>query len=374
METRKKSAPNPGDAVRERRPTPIWVADRVRTGLVLCVIALLAFLAYAAPAVPLVAAGGFALALALSFPVRFLSRFVPRPVAIVVSFVVLILLALLAFSVLIPILMDQLVALFGAAPRIADRVELTLRAVMEPLADRGLLPGTPDELLAGLAADLFGRAEDVAQDMLGGAFRFAGQAFYFAVGVLGVLVVASYMLADARKMKAAYLRLSPKAYRRDAHELWDAFGESLSRYLSGLALVMVVQGTLSALALWLLGVPYAAVLGLWVALTAVVPLVGAWIGAVPGILVALAVSPATAVAVAVVFFAIQQLEGNFLTPKVMGDALRIHPVLILLAVIGGGQLAGPVGVVLAVPALAVLRVLLDFASPRLRVGPRHSDG
>ena len=189
------------------------------------------------------------------------------------------------------------------------------------------------------------------------------------MGILGALVVASYMLADARKIKAACLRLSPRRYRRDASELWDAFGFSLSRYISGLVLVMVVQGVISALALWILGVPYAAALGLWVALTAVVPLVGAWIGAVPGLLVSLAVSPATAAAVAVLFLIIQQIEGNVLTPRVMGGALRIHPVLILLSVIGGGQLAGPVGIVLAVPALAVGRVLLDFARPRLRVGP-----
>ena len=353
-----REGPKPG-----RRPTPIWVTPRARSLLVF------ALLAHAAPAVPLIAAGGFALALALSFPVRVISRFLPRLAAIVTSFVLLILSSVLALSLLTPMLVDQMGALLEAAPRLARQAELALRGVVEPLADRGLLRGTPDELLAGLAADLFGHLENLVQDLLGGAFRFAGQAFYFVVGVLGALVVASYMLADARKIKAACLRLSPRRYRRDASELWDAFGFSLSRYISGLALVMVVQGVISALALWILGVPYAAALGLWVALTAVVPLVGAWIGAVPGILVSLAVSPATAAAVAVLFLIIQQIEGNVLTPRVMGGALRIHPVLILLSVIGGGQLAGPVGIVLAVPALAVGRVLLDFARPRLRVGP-----
>ena len=374
MQTRKRTVTRTAETIPGRRPTPIWIPDKVRTALVLGAVAGLAIVAYAAPAVPLVAVGGLALALVLSSPVRLLSRLVGRPVAILISFVALILLSLVVVSVLVPMLVDQFSALFDAAPRIAEGVEGTLRAVMEPLADRGLLPGTPDELLAGLAADLFGRLENLVRGLLGGAFRFAGQAFYFVFGVLGALVVASYMLADARKIKAACLRLSPKAYRRDALELWDAFGFSLSRYISGLAFVMAVQGVLSALALWVLGVPYAAVLGLWVALTAVVPLLGAWIGAVPGILVALSVSPAKAIAVAAVFLAIQQLEGNLLTPRVMGGALRIHPVFILLAVIGGGQLAGPVGVVLAVPALAVGRVLLDFARPRLRVRPRTRSG
>ena len=339
----------------------------MRNGLVVAGLVLLGFLAYAAPAVPLVAAGGFALALALSFPVGVLSRLMPRPAAIAASFATLILGALLVVSVFVPVLVEQVSALLDAAPRIADGVERTLRSLMEPLADRGLLPGTPDELLAGLAAELFGRAEDFVQGLVGGAFRYAGRAAYLAVGVLGALVVAAYMLADARKIRAAYLLAAPKAYRRDARELWDAFGRSLSRYLSGLLFVMAVQGSLSAFVLWLLGVPYAAVLGLWVALTAVVPIVGAWIGAIPGILVALSVSPAMAAAAAVLFLLIQQLEGNVLTPRVMGGALRIHPVLILLSVIGGGQLAGPFGVVLAVPVLALSRVVLDFLRPRLRL-------
>jgi hypothetical protein len=86
-----REGPKPG-----RRPTPIWVTPRARSLLVFALLALLALLAYAAPAVPLIAAGGFALALALSFPVRVISRFLPRPAAIAASFVLLILSSVLA--------------------------------------------------------------------------------------------------------------------------------------------------------------------------------------------------------------------------------------------------------------------------------------
>src|SRR3712207_1017350 len=168
MQTRKKVVAKNAGTVVGGHPTPIWIPGKVRTALVLCAVAGLAALAYAAPAAPLVAAGGFALALVLSSPVRLLSRLVPRPVAILVSYAALTLLSLLVISVLIPMLVDQLAALFKAAPRIVRGIEGTLRALMEPLADRGLLPGTPDELLTGLAADLFGRAENLVQDLLGG--------------------------------------------------------------------------------------------------------------------------------------------------------------------------------------------------------------
>lgn len=129
--------------------------------------------------------------------------------------------------------------------------------------------------------------------------------------------------------------------------------------------MLAIQGAVSAAGLFLLGVPYALVLGAWVSITAIIPYLGAWIGAIPAVLVALTVSPATAVLTALLFLGIQQLEGNFLTPKIQGDTLCVHPVLVFLAVIVGGGLAGIVGVIVAVPSLAVLRVLFDFFRVRL---------
>ena len=135
----------------------------------------------------------------------------------------------------------------------------------------------------------------------------------------------------------------------------------------------MIQGALSALALYILGVPYAVLLGAWVAVTAVIPYIGAWLGAVPAVALALSVSPTTALLTAGVFLVIQQLEGNILTPRIQGEALRVHPILIFLAVLAGGELAGIPGVIFAVPTLAVLRVLFDFFRARLRVADRRGE-
>jgi predicted PurR-regulated permease PerM len=129
---------------------------------------------------------------------------------------------------------------------------------------------------------------------------------------------------------------------------------------------------LSAAALFLLGVPYALLLGAWVSVTALIPYIGAWIGAVPAVLLALSISPTKALLTALLFLAIQQLEGNVLTPRIQGQAVRVHPVLVFLAVVAGGELAGIPGIVFAVPALAMLRVLYDFFCARLRVRPAPS--
>jgi predicted PurR-regulated permease PerM len=101
-------------------------------------------------------------------------------------------------------------------------------------------------------------------------------------------------------------------------------------------------------------------------LTALIPYFGAWLGAVPAVILAFTVSPLKAVLTLIAFFVIQQVEGNFLLPRIQGRALHIHPVPILLAVIVGWGLFGIVGMLLAVPALAVVRVLYDFLRVRLR--------
>jgi predicted PurR-regulated permease PerM len=326
----------------------------------------LVVLMWAAPTVPVTLLGGFAVAMALSFPVRWLSRLMPRGLAILSTFLLLVGAVLVALLVLVPILITQLAAFVSAVPGIARSARDTLRGVLEPLSDRGLLQGTPDEFMARLGRDVLDLAQEVGQQVLGGLVGFVSGTFSLALTLFGVLFVAVYLLANVRQLKTTYLLVAPKRYRQDARELWDSFAYSLSRYLSGLGLDMLIQGAISAVGLALLGVPYALLLGTWVSLTAIIPYLGAWIGAIPAVIVALTVSPTTALLTAVLYLVIQQLEGNVLQPKIQGQALNMPSILIFLAVIAGGEIAGLLGVIFAVPTLAVLKVLFDFFRARLQ--------
>jgi predicted PurR-regulated permease PerM len=202
--------------------------------------------------------------------------------------------------------------------------------------------------------------------LLGDPAALVSGAFGLAVDLFGIIFVAAYLLADSRRIKVTYLTAAPKRYRHDARGLWNAFEHSFSRYLSGLFLDLFIQGVVSALALYLLGVPYALALGAWVSLAALIAYFGSVLGAVPAVIVAFTVSPLTALLTVIAFFVIQQVEGNYLMLRIHGHALHMHPIPILLAVIVGWGLFGILGMVLAVPALAVVRVLYDFFSVRLR--------
>jgi predicted PurR-regulated permease PerM len=355
---------------RTRTPTPIFVSPRVAVVLSVVGAAALAYVLYAAPSILVVALGGTALAGVLSFPVRALSHVMPRGPAILLTFLGLLGMVGLALGYLVPLLVQQMSRLIVRTPDIANSANRLLIDAIAFLDRRELVPGSdPEAFGRELVTDLFDRAQSVTENLLRDLIVFIPQVFNFGIILFAVLFVAAYLLVDVRKVKAAYLKAAPKRYRQDARDLWDAFGYSLSRYLGGLLFVAAVQGVLAGVALWILDVPFALLLGVWISITAIIPYLGAFLGAIPAVVLAFFQSPTTGVLAVVAYILIQQLEGNYLTPRIQGQVLHVHPILVLLAVIGGGQLAGLAGVIFAVPTLAVLRVFFDFFRARIRTSP-----
>ena len=348
-------------------PTPIPISRRAAIILVVAGLLLLAVLLFRAPSVPIIVLGGAVLALVLSFPVRLLSRHMSRGLAILLTFAGLVGVVLLALGLFVPLLIAQIADLIGALPGLIARAENATRELLRGLDEQGQLPADPDELLENITRQLLPRIQGLAQELLSGALGAVSGVFNLAVRLFGMLFVAVYLLLDVERMQLLLLRLAPARYERDAGELWEALNHSLSRYLSGLVLSLAIQGVLSSLALWALGVPYALLLGAWVSVTALIPNLGAFLGAIPAVVLALFESPLTALLTVLLYVGIQQLESNLLTPRIQGQAVGVHPVLILLAVVGAAEVAGLVGAVFAVPALAVLRVLWDFFRARIVV-------
>jgi predicted PurR-regulated permease PerM len=130
-----------------------------------------------------------------------------------------------------------------------------------------------------------------------------------------------------------------------------------------------IQGGVAFIGLSLIGVPLAGLLGMVMWLTAFIPIAGAWLGGIPAFLVALTVSPQAALLTALLYFAINLLDGNVLTPRLQGQALTVHPVIILVAIVAAGQLFGLVGILAMLPLLATVRVLAAFMLRRLRLRP-----
>ncbi len=347
--------------------TPIWISPRTRQMLVVACVGVLALILWRVTTLVSLLVGGAAVAGALSFPVDGLSRIMPRRVAIAVTLLVIAAIVVLAITVFAPIIADQLGALVASVPGIAQQLDERVPSVLDSLAGRGLLPDSPERVFAEMQTRLFAAVQEFAQRLLGQLGQVVSGAAGIVVALMGILLVAVTLLANARRVQAVVLRAAPHRYRRDVRSLWNAFGETLSRYLGGLTLSLLIEGVLAAIVFHQIGLPYSLTLGAWVGITAVIPYVSALLGYGPAVLLALTISPSTALLTLILGVTVNAVVGNVITPRIQGQAVHVHPMLVFLAVVAGGELFGIPGVILAVPAMALLRVLYDFLRVRVRV-------
>jgi len=175
-----------------------------------------------------------------------------------------------------------------------------------------------------------------------------------------IIFVGVYGAAQPRLYIDGVIRLVPLAHRRRACEVVNAVGHTLRWWLIGRVASMIVVGVLTALGLWLLGVPLALAFGLLAALLDFIPNIGPIIAAVPAILLALTHGPDQALYVTLLYVGIQNAEGFFLTPMIQQRTVSLPPVLTLIGQVILGVLAGGLGLALASPLVAVVLVLVKM--------------
>jgi predicted PurR-regulated permease PerM len=353
--------------------THIPISPRTRNVLIAVVAGLFLLLFWKAPALPQLLLSGIAVALVLSFPVNLLSRVIPRGVAIAIVVLALLALLVLAAVVLVPLAVGQLVSLAEQVPRVLDEGYGWARRVVENLDRRGLLDTSPDQAMAQLQSNGAQRVEGLLEAVVARAFDTLSGTVGGVFSTLSIILIAAYLLADGERFKLGIIRFLPVQYRDDALVLWNDVVHALSRYLGGLLVSLTFQGVASTIALTLLGVPFALLLGIWTTLGAIIPFIGSYIGAIPATIIAFTVSPQTGILTALSYVLINFIDGNLIAPRVQGNAIRVSPLLIFLAVIAGGQIAGIWGALMAVPILAVIRVVYDFLMERVIVVPQSQD-
>jgi predicted PurR-regulated permease PerM len=352
-------------------PTPIYITSRTRLVLLVAMGLVIVWLALNAPSIPRLLLLGGTVALILSFPVRLLTRWMRRGVAIVVVIASTIAMIGLALVLIIPFAVSEISQFAEGLPDTLESLRELVRDVLIDFRQRGWIEQNPDTIIDNFEETMFSQGQVLAETLLDNLITTLTSTFNLLITAFGVVFIATYLLVDIPRFRNTFVRSFAPDYRPDAEKLWQTLGESLSRYLAGLSVSIAVQGILVAIGLFLIDVPYAVIFGLWMSATAILPYVGAFIGAIPAVLLALTFSWQTAVLTVLVYVAVNQIDSNFITPRIQGNAVRVHPLMIFLAVIAGGEISGPLGAILAVPTLAVLRVLGEFFWVRLRVrGPQ----
>jgi predicted PurR-regulated permease PerM len=175
---------------------------------------------------------------------------------------------------------------------------------------------------------------------------------------IAIILLTIYWTLEGGRIRHAGLMLVPIQKRSDARELVDEISSRLSGYIIGQGILCLIIGVLALIAYTIIGLPNALFLAIFAGIMEAVPVVGPFIGAIPAIIIALTISPISALWVVVATVVIQQLENNLLVPRVMKRAIGVSPLVSILALLALGSMYGILGALVALPLAAIVQLLL----------------
>ena len=286
-------------------------------------------------------------------PVRYGKRELPRPLGILLAFI----LAAVTFMtlgtfILLPFIHEfdkfivELPGLMRKIQSITLAIEHQATTIELPDNVRGLL----NQSISRAASFSVELAKHIVNALVG----FASQ----VVELVVVPVLTYYLLKDWRSLQSSFIDVFSIPYRLRLSQILKEMGHVISGYIRGQVLISLIIGLFVFVGMYMFRVDYPLVLGLLAALTETIPVVGPVIGAVPAVLLAFIASPTLAVKVIIFYIVIQQVENQLIVPKIMGHTINLHPILVVISLLIGGSLYGVIGMMLAVPVAALLKVLV----------------
>lgn len=193
-----------------------------------------------------------------------------------------------------------------------------------------------------------------------------------ATQIVFILLASAYFLFDFPRITSNFYRMVPVRWRPLYSDVSSKADLAVGGYVRGQLLISLCMGLMVWLGLAILGVPLALSIGFIAAVFNLVPYLGPIVAAVPGVLLALTISPLTALLAVIIFVVANQVDGNVLTPLILGRVVNIHPLTVLLAIMAGLSLFGLVGALLAVPVVTFGKVLFEeyvMTLPAYHTGP-----
>ena len=297
---------------------------------------------------------------------------IPRLAATIMIVGMFVLIFILILIFLAPVLIDQIGSFARELPAyVQNIVKLINNAspewLLKEIEDRGIDMKGP---VSDLAAKAAGWLATLLQGVLSG-----GLALVNLIALLVVTpIVAFYMLNDWDRMIAKVDSWVPREHVETVRQLADDADHAIAGFIRGQGTVCITLGIVYAIALTLVGLNFGLLIGLGAGLLSFIPYVGAILGGLASVGMALVQFWPDWVMVAMVaaiFAAGQFLEGNFLTPKLVGDNVGLHPVWLMFALFAAGYLFGFVGMLLAVPVAAAVGVLIRFALEKYMESPLY---
>lgn len=290
--------------------------------------------------------------------VNFLHRKrVPRPLAILIIYVVVVGMVVLIVGNLVPSISKQFAALAMALPQYANKTIDYFNKLAQTSEFKWVI-NAQQNLFQSFEQKLIGFANTLPERITYSITNILGVLANIAVILATVPFLLFYMLKDGHKFPTALSKFFPATFRDEGLTIFKETGETLSTYIHGQIAVALAVGIMAFIGYLIINLPFALVMALAVTVTYFIPYIGLMLGATPAVIVALFDSPTKVLLVMLVLLISQQVEANVLSPLILGKSLDIHPATIIIILLAAGNLAGVLGMVLAVPTYAVGKTIV----------------
>lgn len=283
-------------------------------------------------------------------------RKLPRVLGALTLFMLTFLFMGLLSYFVIPPLAKEISQLASQFPTFVNQINID-----ESLIKRQGIDGGLAQSVQGLLVEISRSLKETASSFIAAIFGLLGGIFSAVL----ILVISFYLVVEEDGVEKFVKELIPGKFQSQALRIIRKIEVKLGRWFVGQISLGLIVGSLSLVGLYILGVPYAFVLAILAGILELIPYLGPALSAIPAIIIAYTVSPLLAVLTLLLYFLIQQFENYLIVPKVMEKSVGLHPVVIIIVVLIGGQLGGVLGVILSVPFATILSIILeDFYSAK----------
>jgi len=352
---------------RSRAERRVTYALKVLALISLAAVMLGAVLAFVGriPSVAAIVIGAVFFTYVVAPAVRRLSARVPLVWAIVIVYGAIAAVVGVVASVVLPALVSDVQELVKAMPSIVRNAQEFLSDPANPLVAH--VPPPVRAYLATIPPQLARAAETYGGEAASRALGLLLSVFGIVATLVVIPVISIYLMIEAPDLLRAFVAALPPRARPKATALMGDLDKVLGGFIRGQITVGATIGTCIGIALLILHVKYAVLIGVVAGIFDVIPYVGALVGFVPAVTLAFFNDGwQHALLVAVVFVVIFQLEGHVIAPKIVSDSVGLSPLMVIVAILVGGELLGIAGMFLAVPIAAAIRVIVLQALPRAR--------
>lgn len=287
---------------------------------------------------------------------------VPRLLGCILSYLLILGVIFLIAYMFIPSLVTQIKDFVAAAPEIFKELTKFVTNIIEKFDTNHLvnIKDVKKEITSiisnfgmGLVSNLPEYALSIGKTIINGGLNF----------VLG-LMIGFYLLFDFDKVNENIDKMLPKTWKENFRELTKRINTSLRSYVQGVLLVMFLVFLTQSIGLTLAGMEAPLLFALFCAVTDIIPYFGPYIGGIPAVIVGFTISPITGICVLISILVVQLLENNFYQPLIMGHTMQLHPVTIMLGLLIFEHFFGILGMVIATPVIACIKVLLIFVNEK----------